>query len=341
MRVRGPPSAQVDDGKGHQLNRDREGNVKPLGSAQDQDQDQDQDQPDVQINPDRTESEETAETFQLQPRSCKELKKDYGFTKDGIYTLVDNDDISYQTFCDMTTNEGGWTLVASIHENNIKGKCTIGDLWSSQRGNSSTSSTREGTWANHNTFGSTEGATSDDYKNPGYFHISAADVSVWHVPNNRPLESWRRSAILRYHTDNHFLHQYGGNLFHLFTRFPVEYMKGRCPDDNGPAIPIIHDTGNEENTANFYPPNIRDQVELGFVHFRVFNNEGGALAMCSGVKAIGCDTEQFCVGAGSYFPEDPGQCGDFSAFDRNGYGARKRLNASREMTESAILLFYQ
>lgn len=34
----------------------------------------------------------------------------------------------------MTTSGGGWTLVASVHENNIDGKCSIGDKWSSEEG---------------------------------------------------------------------------------------------------------------------------------------------------------------------------------------------------------------
>ena len=34
----------------------------------------------------------------------------------------------------MDTSEGGWTLVASVHENNINGKCTVGDKWSSEQG---------------------------------------------------------------------------------------------------------------------------------------------------------------------------------------------------------------
>ena len=33
----------------------------------------------------------------------------------------------------MTTDGGGWTLVASVHENNINGKCTVGDKWSSEQ----------------------------------------------------------------------------------------------------------------------------------------------------------------------------------------------------------------
>ena len=34
----------------------------------------------------------------------------------------------------METNGGGWTLVAAVHENNILGKCSFGDKWSSDQG---------------------------------------------------------------------------------------------------------------------------------------------------------------------------------------------------------------
>lgn len=55
-------------------------------------------------------------------------------------------------------------------------------------------------------------------QNPGYYDITAEDMSVWHIPNNLPLEHWNQAAaaILRYHTENQFLTLYGGNLFQLF-----------------------------------------------------------------------------------------------------------------------------
>lgn len=34
----------------------------------------------------------------------------------------------------METAGGGWTLVGSVHENNIAGKCTLGDNWSDDQG---------------------------------------------------------------------------------------------------------------------------------------------------------------------------------------------------------------
>ncbi|ROL41895.1 Intelectin [Anabarilius grahami] len=64
----------------------------------------------------------------------------------------------------MTTAGGGWTLVASVHENNMYGKCTVGDRWSSQQGSEPNRPDGDGTWANTVTFGTAEASTSDDYK---------------------------------------------------------------------------------------------------------------------------------------------------------------------------------
>lgn len=83
---------------------------------------------------------------------------------DGLYFLRTGNGVAYQTFCDMTSGGGGWTLVASVHENYMSGKCTQGDRWSSQQGNKADYPEGDGNWANYNTFGSAEAATSDDYK---------------------------------------------------------------------------------------------------------------------------------------------------------------------------------
>ncbi|RXN04117.1 intelectin-like protein [Labeo rohita] len=220
----------------------------------------------------------------------------------------------------MTTAGGGWTLVASVHENNMYGKCTVGDRWSSQQGSDPNRPDGDGTWANTVTFGTAEASTSDDYKNPGYYDIAARDVSVWHVPNNNELEQWSATSLLRYHTENHFLTLYGGNLFSLFKKYPMRFGAGACLTDNGPAIPIVYDTGNLDFNTNLYGPYSRTMFTPGFIAFRVFNTERAALALCSGVKPTGCDPEHFCIGGGGHFPEAaPRQCGDFASFDWNGY----------------------
>merc|ERR1711881_270429 len=63
-----------------------------------------------------------------------------GHRTSGIYTIKPTTfSPSYEVFCDMDSAGGGWTLVASIHENNIDGKCTSGDKWSSEAGGSAQS----------------------------------------------------------------------------------------------------------------------------------------------------------------------------------------------------------
>ncbi|KAM4014333.1 intelectin-1-like [Anomaloglossus baeobatrachus] len=275
-------------------------------------------------------------------RSCKEIRNSKNDIQDGIYTLTTKTGMTYQTFCDMTTNGGGWTLVASIHENNIHGKCTWGDRWTSQQGNNANNPKGDGNWDNYATFGTPEGATSDDYKNSGYYDIFTKDVSVWHVPNDTPLELWKSSSLQRYRTDSGFMEHEGGNLFHLYKKYPVTFKAGTCLTHNGPAVPIVYDYGYAERTAKFYSPNGRAQFIAGFIQFRAINNEGAALALCPGMKVTGCDAEQHCIGGGGYVGEGlTRQCGDFTSLDWDGYGTHTGWSSSKEITDAAILIFYR
>ncbi|XP_070464337.1 intelectin-2-like [Equus przewalskii] len=286
-----------------------------------------------------------ASSLSFLPRSCKELKESCNRAGDGVYLLRTKNSVIYQTFCDMTSGGGGWTLVASVHENNMLGKCTVGDHWSSQQGSRADYPEGDGNWANHNTFGSAEAATSDDYKlgNPGYYDIQAQDLGTWHVPKKSPLQQWRNSSLLRYCTRNGFLETLGHNLFGLYQKYPVKYGAGKCWTDNGPAVPVIYDFGDAQKTASYYSPlGQSEEFVAGFAQFRVFNNEKAVNALCAGVRVTGCNTENHCIGGGGFFPEgNPRQCGDFSSFDCDGYGAHTGYSCSREITEAAVLLFYR
>ncbi|KAM8934087.1 intelectin-1-like [Pelodytes ibericus] len=179
-------------------------------------------------------------------------------------------------------------------------------------------------------------------ENPGYYDMPAHDLGIWHVPNKTPLPLWKNSALLRYRTQNGFLSTNGGNLFHLYKKYPVKYKVGECRTNNGPAEPVVYDFGNLEKTLKYHSPNARNEFVPGFVQFRVFNNEKAALALCAGIKVTGCNTEHYCIGGGGYFPEaSPKQCGDFAAFDWGGYGLCTGWSSSIELTEAAVLLFYR
>ncbi|TFJ98252.1 PH and SEC7 domain-containing protein 4 [Platysternon megacephalum] len=63
--------------------------------------------------------------------------------------------------------------------------------------------------------------------------------------------------------------------------------------------------------------------------------------LCSHL-AIPLFSPQHCIGGRGFFPKgNLVQCGDFPAFAWNGYGAHQHWSVSKEMIESAVLLFYR
>ncbi|XP_039252850.2 intelectin-1a-like [Styela clava] len=276
--------------------------------------------------------------------SCKEIKQSNSNAGNGLYDIKDDKGSVYRTYCDMTTGGGGWTLVASVHENFLAGKCTTGDRWSSEHGNNAAHPHGDGAWENVVTFGAPESASSDDYKNPGYFNMIATNVMIWHVPNNTPLESYKNNAFMMYHTTSGFLRNYGGNLQKLFKdHYPLRDRVYHKTSGNGPSTAIVWDKGSNSVMVTNTAPHVRGETDAGYIQFRAINHERGAFAICPGVriKAGAGNVEHECIGGTSNHAESHRHCGDFASMDWDGYGAARGWSTTRQMVESVVMIFYR
>ena len=200
--------------------------------------------------------------------SCLQIQNSTNTTENGIYYIRDNNNFKYPVYCDMNINGGGWTLVASIHENNIRssGRCTVGDKWSSKHENEKGSQVGAKAWFNYETFGNVISATSQDYKNAAYFDLHARDVMIWQVPNDTPLKQYYNASYLQYFTTNRFLAQYGGKMFHLYKdHYPIKSGVYKAIMDNGPAIPVMFDKGSKAEILRHFGTKIKSLIDPGYI----------------------------------------------------------------------------
>ncbi|XP_077970192.1 intelectin-2-like [Styela clava] len=157
------------------------------------------------------------------PRSCLELRNQ-GIKSDGIYKIKPSGLRSeIQAFCDMSTDGGGWTLVASVHEDNIETKCGSDDFWSSYVPENQQDHAGVSNWENENVYGDINKCTTSDYKNVAYFSLNSSDVMTWHTLAGSPVLYMKENSTSRYRTNNNFMEKYGGNLKMLFdNHYPLK-----------------------------------------------------------------------------------------------------------------------
>jgi sporulation protein YlmC with PRC-barrel domain len=100
-----------------------------------------------------------------QPVSCKEIL-DLGLsTGDGIYTIYPHSNAtSYDVYCDMTTDSGGWTLVGSVYQN------TMDDLAVAYHSNLTTLTPTDSSTSAQGIWGGMR-----DISNTSYAHTNSTD----------------------------------------------------------------------------------------------------------------------------------------------------------------------
>lgn len=146
----------------------------------------------------------------------------------GIYDLTTNGK-QYKTYCDFQIDNGGWQLIASVHEDNIAAKCNAQDRWTNTNGNGGRGNKGLGHWQNSNSvFGAPANAAKSDFKSIGYGLTNAKNVMIWHVPNGQPVDKLHGNALYQYHTSNNFLADYKGNLAGLYQKHPPVSQSHRC-----------------------------------------------------------------------------------------------------------------
>jgi len=271
-----------------------------------------------------------SENLDFTARSCFEVRQNNDSAVSGLYEIYSKYDIPYTVFCDMESKGGGWTLVASIHENNYSnyGKCTTGDRWSSENGQHY--KYFDSNWENTNTFGQPDYATSDDYKNRAYFELEAKRMMVIQVPNDTPMTEYISAAEFQYYTQNQFLQEYGGNLRELFKGHPLRDDYYSYQYDNGPSSEISFLKGSASVAHDQFTTTAQSETENGYMQFRAITTEQAVAAFCPYGKMYPntYNAEYACFGISS--PDiSSGCCGDFSCIGSN------------SIIYSSFLIFYR
>ena len=133
------------------------------------------------------------------PATCTKYKEANPKFVRGLVQLAGKDKKgTREVYCECSIADGCWTLVASIHEDNVKAKCDKKDLWATtDGGKNANNKLGTGNWFSNSKFGAAAQATKDDYKSSDYSSLQAHDIMIWHVPNDTPADQYFAKSTYR------------------------------------------------------------------------------------------------------------------------------------------------
>ncbi len=237
--------------------------------------------------------------------SCNDILSRDPSAANGVYTVdVDGFGVGeapFDTFCDMVSDGGGWTLVASVVDDTPQRSSDVpSQVWQLPG---------ENHWADRIAFGDVETATETvvgSFKNAAYWEITASDIMVYTVPNDTASEFYFDDARFIMRTENNFLDANGGTLFSLYNDF---HRLENGPRAFGYIVDNVYDKGTAvDHHAELYV-NSRNETQSGGFSFASINNEGYPMAFCP-MKTNGYNSEHWCVGGN----------GTTGGIGRGGYG---------------------
>ena len=116
--------------------------------------------------------------------SCLSILNSGYSTGNGVYWVDPQGQGAFETYCDMSKDGGGWTLIMSVVDDNRQ--------LSSWNSDNQWNYPGQNRWQDTEIFGNIQTATTSqtgDYKNPAYWLLEGENLMVAHVPNNTAIEN--------------------------------------------------------------------------------------------------------------------------------------------------------
>ena len=239
--------------------------------------------------------------------SCADIKADNPAATDGIYRISYGDSpCSFPVYCDMTTDNGGWTLLLRLDSNDLTTQ-----WWGAT-----------GFWESYGDIGALDG-NDDDYLSPAYYSLATWDQIL--VDYRYAYDQHKRMAAV-FHRDTN-------------DQSLREHATRSLSNDNPPWQRVYTTSvGDYADAANWYGPELRFQtigngVIDGFLdNFRIWYNRVEVYA-CNQAGGIGGSGDNGAWWHELSFPSNIAGCQENThrgTIGRNG-GGNLMLESETEM----------